>query len=75
MATQKKVSKDSKYCRDCGGSTTLVAEINEVWCLNTSPKPVCANLSKENRNYCEHRGCPNPGPLKCPICRRLASKP
>ena len=70
MATLNKVRKGSNHCRDCGGETTFVSGINEVWCLNKAPKVVCKNLSDKDRNHCEHCGRADPGAGLCSGCGR-----
>ena len=61
MATSFNLNAKSKFCRDCGGPTTVFP--GAVICENTTtkgtqkePKDVCEPLSRNRRNFCEHCG-------------------
>ena len=73
MATLKAVSSGSRFCRDCGGTVTRRGGLQ--WCEHTSPKPVCENLTRERRLYCEHCRHADPGLGRCPRCRQPPTIP
>jgi hypothetical protein len=66
MATKNPVNPGSRFCRHCGKTITLRGGL--AWCENVNPEPVCPNLTREDRLYCEHEGCADAGPGVCPNC-------
>jgi hypothetical protein len=80
MATQQAVNGGSQFCRDCGGPIQPQGGLS--WCTNTTtngiqqdPKDVCQNLTKRDRQFCEHCGNPVVGPVQCGSCHQPPTNP
>ena len=77
VATRENVIFGSKFCRDCGG--ILTTKYGEATCKNSPDhgtqkieKRVCQILGPEERNFCEHCGYRDPGPVTCSNCGEFA---
>jgi hypothetical protein len=77
VATREQVIFGSTFCRDCGGPITT--KYGRSLCKNIPgrgtqkiDKQVCRILDAEDRDFCEHCGFPNPGPVTCSNCGEFA---
>jgi hypothetical protein len=77
VATREDVIFGSNFCRDCGGAVTT--KYGRSRCKNEPgrgsqkiDKKVCRVLDAEDRNFCEHCGSRDPGPVTCSNCGEFA---
>jgi hypothetical protein len=73
MATQRNVADGSRWCRDCGGATTIGG--GRATCANRAAdgtqliaQDVCENLGPERRRFCEQCRGAEPSAGRCVHC-------
>ncbi|GEM_PF-1850071 len=81
MAGNFVILNDSKICRDCGGTLTILDKAMRC-CKNTpengdqqDPHIICNPLTRNNRMFCEHCGFRVNGDTNCQNCNQEAFYP